>query len=102
MAYLGQWLGHVGLVLFSTRSLDFTPFDLFPKGQSEGMGVSKHSDDTNGCSSACCVYYNGHRTRATWSIIHSTKPSSICTVDTLNICRNKYLQILLLMCPIRL
>ncbi|GFT29775.1 hypothetical protein TNCV_4891751 [Trichonephila clavipes] len=47
LLYVIGWIEYVGLVLCSPRSPDLTQLDLFPMGQSLGIGVSRHSDYTN-------------------------------------------------------
>ncbi|GBN05155.1 hypothetical protein AVEN_182361-1 [Araneus ventricosus] len=51
----------------------------FPMGSSQGTGVSRRSDNTNGlsCSSACCLYFGGPRDAATCDDSHSTACSSL-------------------------
>ncbi|GBM66430.1 hypothetical protein AVEN_186429-1 [Araneus ventricosus] len=51
----------------------------FPMGPSQGTGVSRRSDNTNGlsCSSACCLYFGGPRDAATCDDSHSTACSSL-------------------------
>ncbi|GFV39384.1 putative DD41D transposase [Trichonephila clavipes] len=46
----------------------------FPMEPSQGTGVSRRSDNTNGlsCSSACCLYIGGPRSAATCDDTHST------------------------------
>ncbi|GBM68899.1 hypothetical protein AVEN_45675-1 [Araneus ventricosus] len=54
-------------------------FGFFPMGPSQGTGVSRRSDNTNGlrCSSACCLYFGGPRDAATCDDSHSTACSSL-------------------------
>ncbi|GFY04725.1 DUF4817 domain-containing protein [Trichonephila clavipes] len=51
----------------------------FPMGPSQGTGVSRRSDNTNGlsCSSACCLYFGGPHGAATCEDIHSKACSSL-------------------------
>ncbi|GBM95903.1 hypothetical protein AVEN_107767-1 [Araneus ventricosus] len=51
----------------------------FPTGPSQGTGVSRRSDNTNGlsCSTACCLYFGGPRDAATCDDSHSTACSSL-------------------------
>ncbi|GBL93887.1 hypothetical protein AVEN_25694-1 [Araneus ventricosus] len=52
---------------------------IFPMGPSQGIGVSRRSDNTNGlsCSSACCLYLGGPRDAAACDESHSTACSSL-------------------------
>ncbi|GFT06344.1 hypothetical protein TNCV_1145361 [Trichonephila clavipes] len=59
-------------------------------GPSQGIGVSRGGDNTNGLIwlSACCLYFCGHRANALCELISSTvhlKPASICMADSLKI-----------------
>ncbi|GFT24434.1 uncharacterized protein TNCV_3252621 [Trichonephila clavipes] len=65
IAYSGRWIGRP--VLWSPHSPDLTLLDFFPMGPSQGTGVSRRSDNTNGlsCSSVCCLYFGGPRGAAT-------------------------------------
>ncbi|GBN66297.1 hypothetical protein AVEN_161905-1 [Araneus ventricosus] len=51
----------------------------FPMRPSQGTGVSRRIDNTNGlsCSSACCLYFGGPRDAATCDDSHSTKCASL-------------------------
>ncbi|GBL81616.1 hypothetical protein AVEN_93412-1 [Araneus ventricosus] len=51
----------------------------FPMGPSQGTGVLRRSDNTNGlsCSSACCLCFGGPRDAATCDDSHSTACSSL-------------------------
>ncbi|GBN49963.1 hypothetical protein AVEN_57838-1 [Araneus ventricosus] len=51
----------------------------FPMGPSQGAGVLRRSDNTNGlsCSSACCLYFGGPRDAATCDESHSTACASL-------------------------
>ncbi|GFY07111.1 hypothetical protein TNCV_4903531 [Trichonephila clavipes] len=44
--------------------------------ESQGIGVSRCSDYTSIGSSACCLYFGGHRLAAKRALIHSTARSS--------------------------
>ncbi|GBM52204.1 hypothetical protein AVEN_170990-1 [Araneus ventricosus] len=79
MEYPGRWIGRGGPVLWLPRSPDLTPLDFFGMGPSQGTGVSRRSDNTNGlsCSSACCLYFGGPRDAATCDDSHSTACSSL-------------------------
>ncbi|GBM88486.1 hypothetical protein AVEN_269361-1 [Araneus ventricosus] len=74
-----RWIGRGGPVLWPPRSPDLTPLDFFPMGPSQGTGVSRRSDNTNGlsCSSACCLYFGGPCDAATCDDSHSTVCSSL-------------------------
>ncbi|GFT29746.1 uncharacterized protein TNCV_4891501 [Trichonephila clavipes] len=63
MAYPDHWIGHEELVQWSPRSPDITPLDFFLMEQSQGIGVSRRRNYTNGpsCSSACHLYFGGRR-----------------------------------------
>ncbi|GBM36416.1 hypothetical protein AVEN_234802-1 [Araneus ventricosus] len=52
---------------------------IFPMGPSQGIGVARRSDNTNGlrCSSACCLYLGGPRDAAACDESHSTACSSL-------------------------
>ncbi|GFU43266.1 hypothetical protein TNCV_1567131 [Trichonephila clavipes] len=90
-----------GLVLWPSLSPDLSPFDFLPKGQFQGTGVSGRSDCANGLvrGHAACTSEDTTLLRHAHSSI-LIKPASLCTAETLSICHFKYLQILLLMCPI--
>ncbi|GFV17637.1 uncharacterized protein TNCV_4406731 [Trichonephila clavipes] len=64
--------------LASTFARPYT-VGFFPMGPSQGTGVSRHSDNTNGlsCSSVCCLYFGGPRGAATCDDSHSTTCSSL-------------------------
>ncbi|GFW19715.1 uncharacterized protein TNCV_1606051 [Trichonephila clavipes] len=78
IAYPGRWIGRQGPVLWSPRLPDLTPLNFFPMGPSQGTGVSRRRDNTNGlsCSSACCLYFGGSRGVATYSTNSLSLPQS--------------------------
>ncbi|GFY06610.1 DUF4817 domain-containing protein [Trichonephila clavipes] len=79
IAYPGSWIGRQGPILGPPTFARSYTVGIFPMGPSQGTGTSKHSDNTNGlsCSSACCMYFGGPRSAATWDDSHSSACSSL-------------------------
>ncbi|GFW86953.1 uncharacterized protein TNCV_1383691 [Trichonephila clavipes] len=97
MSYPTHCIELRALVLWSPQLPDQTLVTLFPIRKSQGIGVLRHSDCTNGfsCSSACCFYFDGHHAAATCTLIYSTAHSilpryarwTFCSSAFLNICK---------------
>ncbi|GBM48740.1 hypothetical protein AVEN_193436-1 [Araneus ventricosus] len=81
-----HFIGHINnsicisfqTIMFKTFSRSYT-FGIFPMEPSQGTGVSRRSDNTNGlsCSSACCLCFGGPRDAETCDDSHSTACSSL-------------------------
>ncbi|GFT05395.1 hypothetical protein TNCV_124071 [Trichonephila clavipes] len=90
--------GSVAITITRSQTIGFLPYG----GPSQGIGVSRRSDCTNKLSgsSAGCLSFGGPRGAATCPLTRSTKPPSICSMDSK--CLYKSVQIQLLMYLIRL
>ncbi|GFV57350.1 uncharacterized protein TNCV_3285781 [Trichonephila clavipes] len=62
----------------STLARSYT-VGIFPMGPSQGTGVSRRSDNTNGpsCSYGCCLYFGGPCGAATCDDSHSAACSRL-------------------------
>ncbi|GFY14663.1 hypothetical protein TNCV_647071 [Trichonephila clavipes] len=66
-------------VLWPPQLLDLIPLDFLPFKLSQSIGVSRRNDKTNrlNCSSACCLYFVGHKTSAMWALSHPLACTSL-------------------------
>ncbi|GFX02705.1 uncharacterized protein TNCV_2011491 [Trichonephila clavipes] len=73
IACLGRWIGDARVCSMATTFSRSYTVGFFPMGPSQGTGVSRRSDNTNGLSfsSACCLYFGGPHGAATCDDSHS-------------------------------
>ncbi|GBM52120.1 hypothetical protein AVEN_29805-1 [Araneus ventricosus] len=79
MEYPGRWIGRGGSGSMAAKFARSYTVGFFPMGPSQGTGVSRRSDNTDGlsCSSACCLYLGGPRDAAACDDSHSTACSGL-------------------------